>query len=94
MLWTAFHSAPAVGEPRRACRQQTGRFYGPVEITLRIIRDGLCEGLAAQRRYRQLTSRGLAHDPALRAALGCDTATPAARSARGPCTRVRSHAHD
>src|SRR5437660_102107 len=39
-------------------------------IALRTIYDALGEGLAAYRRYERLRSRGIPHDPAIRAALG------------------------
>ena len=76
MLRTICHPTPASGHPRPECEPETTLSYGPIALTLRIIRDGLCEGLAAQRRYRQLTARGVAHDPALRAALGYSAIEP------------------
>jgi len=91
MLRTIFHPATASGHPHPECERETTLSYGPIALTLRIIRDGLCEGLAAQRRYRQLTSSGVAHDPALRAALGCDAIESRHRST---CLGARRHGLD
>jgi hypothetical protein len=88
MLRTMSHPTPTFGEPHRGCAQRTIPSYGPIAITLGIIRDGLRDGLAAQRRYQQLTSSGVARDPALRAALGCGAVQS------HPCNQARSHGHD
>jgi len=42
----------------------------PIATTLRAIADAWCEGLAACRQYEQLRSSGVAHDRAVREALG------------------------
>jgi len=80
-MLTNYHPTAAAGEPHRRCAHASGPGYGPIATTLRFVRDSLLEGLAAQRRYTQLTSRGVAHDPALRAALG------------GGAVRARCHHH-
>jgi hypothetical protein len=42
----------------------------PFATTLRAIADAWCEGLAACRQYEELRSSGVAHDRAVREALG------------------------
>ena len=42
----------------------------PAVAAVRMMRDAFCEGLAAHREYEALRSRGIAHDRALREALG------------------------
>jgi hypothetical protein len=51
----------------RSARQATAP---PIAATLRAIADAWCEGLAACRQYEELRSSGVAHDRAVREALG------------------------
>jgi hypothetical protein len=44
----------------------------PIATTLRAIADAWCEGLAACRQYEELRSSGVAHDRAVREALGLE----------------------
>jgi hypothetical protein len=74
MLRTMCHPTPALGTRQGRSTQRTTPSDGPIAIALRVIRHGLLDGLAAQRRYKQLTSSGVPHDPALRAAVGCGDA--------------------
>lgn len=51
----------------------------PWPTTLRSFIDALREGFAAYRDYEQLRARGIAHDLAIRQALGIGLAPPVAR---------------
>ena len=54
---------------RRSSQPIAPFFWLPL-AALRTVYDALCEGLAACRKYERLTSRGIPHDTAIRAALG------------------------
>jgi len=69
------HYAPGFGErhhetspPCRSARKAAAAW--PIAATLRAIGEAWREGLAAHRAYEHLRSRGMAHDTALREALG------------------------
>ncbi len=81
MLRSCFHDALPFDEIRQATKL-TGRSAQPTAAsgwptpTLRMICDALREGLAASRRYEDLRSRGIAHDQAVREALGIGLSPP------------------
>jgi hypothetical protein len=64
MLRQTFHPTGPESAPRKTNPART------VATILRAMGDAWREALAAHRQYVQLTSRGVAHDPALKQALG------------------------
>jgi hypothetical protein len=66
----------------------------PLAKTLRALRESWGEALAAHRRYEHLTSQGVAHDPALKEALGiCIPAGEVRIAGSRAGTRCRSKPH-
>ena len=57
---------PAAAAMNGRCRCSHSR---PAHTVLRLMCEALQDGLAAHRHYEELTSRGVAHDSALRQAL-------------------------
>jgi hypothetical protein len=85
-----FHYAPGFKDCHRdasPARRSTppAAAAWPIAATLRAIGEAWREGLAAHRAYELLRSRGMAHDPALREALGIGRVPPQAlRNAAKP----------
>lgn len=65
-----FHETCRKTDGRGRCTQPTAAASWPTVTALRAACDSLREGLAASRQYEQLRSRGVAHDTAIRSALG------------------------
>jgi hypothetical protein len=66
----SFEDARQTIDPADRFAQGTAAASRPAAITLATICNALRDGLAAQRQYEHLKTRGVSHDRALRAALG------------------------
>ncbi len=78
-------SRTAIGKPIWQAGPHVPAAAWSIAATLRAIGEAWREGLAAHREYERLRSRGMAHDTALREALGIGrVSSPAPRNAAKP----------
>jgi hypothetical protein len=104
MLRQSFHPTGTESTPRETNPAAAARSSRPLATILHAIGDAWREALTAHRQYEQLTSSGVAHDPALKEALGIripagevriagSRATTGCRSKPHTSDRMRGEAH-
>jgi ABC-type protease/lipase transport system fused ATPase/permease subunit len=93
MLWQSFHPTRTESAPRERIPAATAVSSQPIATILQVI-DAWREALSAHRQYERLTSRGVAHDPALQEALRIPADEVGAAGLQAARCRSKPHTGD